>query len=869
LRGAPLKEAILRDAGTWDALVLRGVTLARRAERTPSKADWAVWSDTLIMLSESEKNRFKRYHYLVTDQQKIVAISFLDQELLAGHYLKTDANSDGQSQIGVLSIFQSSYQVQMIPLYYQDLIVGERRQGGIHVLNPLQLFKTLNRWEQRSLFFLVFLFLFYFLYFLIRKLTRHLQKRWALFVSYLLTAFLPLLILSGFLQQWMTATFSEQITKQALTDLKVVHHAVQEKTDMLQEKAMQGLRSYLLSPASSLSPMIHWMDANFPMEEGFFILKETAWDERGRRWTKKFFYSPKTPRRVRQPAELDKIFKSGLVCHGLWGEWLVGVSQYRLKEDKTYTLYLFYSFDAVSEKYFPQLIQGRALFYQMNGLPLSEKTDSDLNYAEACYHRSLFDALQLQIGPHLIKLPDGEQALLSLWKDPRGEPGGLLSIRYPATAIYGLQSKSLWTLSFLLFMVIIIGLGWWFSRRSGDGIVPVQEVKSAEGFLGRKQAILMIPEPPFMRIRKEELSQTAASGVPGKDSFVQESKTADVIEKSRTIEAILEFLSHLESSEATLLLEGESGAGKSYWAQYLFSRSTAFKRNFVVIDLATIPPNLLESELFGYERGAFSGAVERKIGKLELAQGGTLVLDKIESLPLPLQVKILPFIENKTFVRIGGHEPVAVQCRIIVITAVDLNEWSRSGKFREDLYYRLNVFHLKIPALREHAEDIPLLADHFLQEMNTKHQRQIKTVDPALMKNLLNREWSGNIRELKNYIEKLVILSKEGQTVLSDSEIDQNERQRIQEETFEKVPAKQIQVIYEKIIFEMNQKKIFLLPRQKDIVRYVLENGFVSRKEIVKLMNISPKTAFRDLNYLTQTNILKMKGRGRSTRYYL
>jgi len=220
-------------------------------------------------------------------------------------------------------------------------------------------------------------------------------------------------------------------------------------------------------------------------------------------------------------------------------------------------------------------------------------------------------------------------------------------------------------------------------------------------------------------------------------------------------------------SKATILLMGESGTGKELIAKAIHFESDRAKGPFIAINCAAIPENLLEAELFGYEKGAFTGALVSKPGKFELANGGTIFLDEIGDMPLALQAKLLRVIQDKAFERIGGTRPIKVDVRIIAATNKDLEKMVKEGTFREDLYYRLNVIPIFLPPLRERREDIPLLIDYFLKKFNKEYNKNIGISNEAV-KALINYSWPGNVRELENTIERLVVLTEGEEITLED-----------------------------------------------------------------------------------------------------
>src|SRR5699024_11162450 len=217
-------------------------------------------------------------------------------------------------------------------------------------------------------------------------------------------------------------------------------------------------------------------------------------------------------------------------------------------------------------------------------------------------------------------------------------------------------------------------------------------------------------------------------------------------------------------NEANILMHGESGVGKELFAKAIHNLRESESAPYIAINCGAIPSALFESEIFGYEKGAFSGAdQEGKKGKVELAKGVTLLLDEIGEMPLDMQVKMLRLLDEKKFFRVGGTQELEVDFRVVAATNRDLGELVKEGKFREDLYYRLNVVSLEIPPLRKRPEDIIELTHYFLYEISIKYNRPIHGISQEVMQALLSYDWPGNIRELKNVVERLVVFSEEGE----------------------------------------------------------------------------------------------------------
>jgi PAS domain S-box-containing protein len=233
----------------------------------------------------------------------------------------------------------------------------------------------------------------------------------------------------------------------------------------------------------------------------------------------------------------------------------------------------------------------------------------------------------------------------------------------------------------------------------------------------------------------------------------------EIIGKSKALKDVMEQVGHVASSDATVLLLGETGTGKELIARAIHRQSARRGSSFIKVNCAAIPSGLLESELFGHEKGAFTGAVSKKIGRLELADKGTLFLDEIGEIPLALQPKLLRVLQDQEFERLGGTQTLKVDFRLIAATNRDLSQSMKEKQFRSDLYYRLNVFPVRVPLLRERREDIPSLVEHFVQRFGGRMNRAITSIPKKTMETLARWNWPGNVRELENFIERSVILS--------------------------------------------------------------------------------------------------------------
>lgn len=231
-----------------------------------------------------------------------------------------------------------------------------------------------------------------------------------------------------------------------------------------------------------------------------------------------------------------------------------------------------------------------------------------------------------------------------------------------------------------------------------------------------------------------------------------------LVGRTPAMQRLATMIQRISQVEADVLLFGETGVGKDLIARSIHERSSRSGRPFVAINCGAVPEAIIESELFGHEKGAFTGAVERRIGKFEHANGGTVFLDEIESMPLALQVKLLRVLQERSIERLGANEPVALDIRVIAATKADLKAEAEEGRFREDLYYRLNVVTLPIPPLRERREDIPLLFQHFAVVAANRSGQEAPPVDATGISVLLAHDWPGNVRELRNLAERYVLL---------------------------------------------------------------------------------------------------------------
>ena len=259
---------------------------------------------------------------------------------------------------------------------------------------------------------------------------------------------------------------------------------------------------------------------------------------------------------------------------------------------------------------------------------------------------------------------------------------------------------------------------------------------------------------------KKVLASAEENGHPHhskQNAKIQATVKTMVIRDPKLLE-ILKLAQNVAASRSTILIQGESGTGKELLAAYIHEHSGFKDEPYVAINCAALPDSLAESELFGHEKGAFTGAITRKMGKFELAKNGTVVLDEISEMTPPLQAKLLRVLQEREIDRVGGSRPVPMHARVVAISNVDLKQAVSKGKFREDLYYRINVVPITIPPLRDRKKDIPLLTEHFLEKYSALNDQKMAQISEAAMKQLTSGNWKGNIRELENTIERAVLI---------------------------------------------------------------------------------------------------------------
>lgn len=242
------------------------------------------------------------------------------------------------------------------------------------------------------------------------------------------------------------------------------------------------------------------------------------------------------------------------------------------------------------------------------------------------------------------------------------------------------------------------------------------------------------------------------------------------ISKNPKILSLIENLKKVANSKATVLIQGESGTGKEVLARMIHHHSPRRHKPFVAINCAALPDNLLESELFGHEKGSFTGAIQRQIGKFEHSDGGTILLDEISEMSINMQTKLLRVLQECEIYRIGGNKPIPLNLRVIASTNRDLYKYMKEGNFREDLYYRINVIPIMVPPLRERGNDVLVIAEHYLEEFTKIHDRNRLSLDELARHRILNHPWHGNVRELRNAMERAILVGNFDQVGCEDSD---------------------------------------------------------------------------------------------------
>ena len=338
-------------------------------------------------------------------------------------------------------------------------------------------------------------------------------------------------------------------------------------------------------------------------------------------------------------------------------------------------------------------------------------------------------------------------------------------------------------------------------------------------------------------LEAQELTQEVASL---RSKLKEKYQLENIVGKHSKMLEVYKMIGRVMDNKATVLIIGETGTGKEIVARAIHFNGLLKDGPFIAIDCASLPSDLLESELFGHEKGAFTGAITQKIGKFELADKGTLFLDEIGNLTLATQVKLLRFLQEKKIERVGGTKPIELDVRIIAATSLDLEKAVKEGSFREDLYYRLNVVTIPLPPLRERRDDIPLLVEHFLQKYESESKGKVKHIPPGAMDLLMKYNWPGNVRELENVIERAIVIGRTNAILVEDLPL------RIEKMALgsgldissDKIPFKQkVENFEKKLIIDalekvnwIQAKAAQLLGTSRNIIRYKMKKYDIKRE---------------------------------------
>ncbi len=335
-------------------------------------------------------------------------------------------------------------------------------------------------------------------------------------------------------------------------------------------------------------------------------------------------------------------------------------------------------------------------------------------------------------------------------------------------------------------------------------------------------------------IELKELTENAPKLVNNK--FLDYSKE-EIIGDSPKMQEVYKEIGKIAESDATVLIRGESGTGKELFAKAIHQHSNRKNKPFIVVNCAAIPENLLESELFGHEKGAFTDAYTRRIGKFELANDGTIFLDEIGDMSLNLQSKLLRVLQERTFTRVGGNEIIHSNARIIAATNRNLEELVNNGEFREDLFFRLNVVTITLPPLRERKEDIKLLVDYFIAKYSTKYKKEVNGISKEAIDILLSYDWPGNVRELENAIARAVIVSSAPVILVDDLPLSL--RQKVLSENNQEIVNNGENLTLPQIIEKV----------EKEAILRALKVSKGNKTKAAQILGISRKSLFNKLRY--------------------
>jgi two-component system NtrC family response regulator len=345
----------------------------------------------------------------------------------------------------------------------------------------------------------------------------------------------------------------------------------------------------------------------------------------------------------------------------------------------------------------------------------------------------------------------------------------------------------------------------------------------------------------------------------------------NIIGKSVHMQRIFDLIEKVAPTKATVLITGDSGTGKELIARAIHYNSPRKDQPFISVNCGALPETLLESELFGHEKGSFSGAVSQRKGRFELAHEGTLFLDEISEMSPPLQVKLLRVLQEMEFERVGGSHTLKVDVRVVAASNRNLKEDASNGRFRNDLYYRLNVVHVHLPSLRERTDDLPILVNHFIAKYAKDNHQESLSISTDAMERILDYHWPGNVRELENVIERAIILSDRREISVKDlpSEVREHSAEAPATATAErKIPDPGILRI-PGLNAGDRLSDSGLKVRQMRAMAFINTHGFITNKYYSQLAEISERQALRELSELVASGRLLRIGKGRACRYVL
>ncbi len=343
-----------------------------------------------------------------------------------------------------------------------------------------------------------------------------------------------------------------------------------------------------------------------------------------------------------------------------------------------------------------------------------------------------------------------------------------------------------------------------------------------------------ILKPFAPKILKFVTARAIKGGVSPSLRADSELPESSIITKNPQMLDLLELAKTVANSKAAVLIQGESGTGKELFARFIHNQSSRRAKAFVAVNCATLPEGLLESELFGHEKGSFTGAVSRRLGKFELAGGGTILLDEISEMNIHLQAKLLRVLQESEIDRVGGQHPVPINTRVISTTNRDIEAAIRAEKFRVDLYYRLNVIPIRLPPMRDRKDDIALLADYFIKKYNKIDGRNVKGLTKDALQTLMRMHWPGNVRELENIMERAVLLCR-GELVDKDALFVEEKLNAAGGPEFSSIPAGSLK--------EMEKRMIF----------HTLDQTNGNRTHAADILGISVRTLRNKLNEYRET----------------